>query len=112
MEMAAPPKYRLGVDVGGTFTDLLLLEEATGTTWRAKVPSTPDDQSIAVNHGIDQIISKVPQGSDIELHVVNHGTTIATNAILEQKGRSFSRSPLNKSIAHPNTRRKGGIGRD
>lgn len=84
--MGAAPKYRLGVDVGGTFTDLLLLEEATGTTWRAKVPSTPEDQSVAVTHGIDEITSKLPKGSDITLDVVNHGTTIATNAILEQKG--------------------------
>ncbi|MCC6173479.1 MAG: hypothetical protein IT481_15775, partial [Gammaproteobacteria bacterium] len=37
--------YRLGVDVGGTFTDLLLVNEKTGKTWSAKVPSTPADQS-------------------------------------------------------------------
>ena len=79
-------KYRLGCDVGGTFTDLLLLEEETGKTWRSKVHSTPDDQSVGVKSGIDDILSKVPSGSDVELSVVNHGTTIATNAILEQKG--------------------------
>ena len=39
-------RYRLGVDVGGTFTDVLLLEETSGTTYRAKTPSTPADQSI------------------------------------------------------------------
>ena len=80
------PLYRLGVDVGGTFTDLLLLDEGTGETWRAKVPSTPKDQSIGVLYGVEQIMSKIPNGSDVELAVVNHGTTIATNAILEQKG--------------------------
>ena len=79
-------RYRLGCDVGGTFTDLLLLEEETGNTWRSKVHSTPDDQSVAVKSGIDDILSKVPQDSQVELSVVNHGTTIATNAILEQKG--------------------------
>ena len=78
--------YRLGVDVGGTFTDLLLLREDTGETWRAKVPSTPHDQSLAVIQGKDQILSEVPNGADIVLHVVNHGTTVATNVILEQKG--------------------------
>ena len=78
--------YRLGVDVGGTFTDLLLLREETGETWRAKVHSTPEDQSLAVIQGKDQILSKIPEGADVVLHVVNHGTTVATNVILEQKG--------------------------
>ncbi len=40
--------YRLGVDVGGTFTDLLLIDEATGGTWTAKVPSTLEDSTIGV----------------------------------------------------------------
>ena len=80
------PIYRLGVDVGGTFTDLLLLEVNTGETWRTKVHTTPKDQSIGVSHGIEEILSKIPNSSDAVVQVVNHGTTIATNAILEQKG--------------------------
>ena len=80
------PSYRLGVDVGGTFTDLLLLREDTGQTWRAKVPSTPEDQSVGVIQGKDQILSQVTTGAEVTLHVVNHGTTVATNVILEQKG--------------------------
>jgi predicted NBD/HSP70 family sugar kinase len=43
--------YRLGVDVGGTFTDLLMIDENTGETWRAKTPSTPADPSIGVLAG-------------------------------------------------------------
>ena len=82
----ALPSYRLGVDVGGTFTDLLLLREDTGETWRAKVPSTPQDQSLAVIQGKDQILSNIPDAADVVLHVVNHGTTVATNVIIEQKG--------------------------
>ena len=39
--------YRLGVDVGGTFTDVLLVEERSGATWRAKTASTPSDQAVA-----------------------------------------------------------------
>ncbi|KAL8742562.1 MAG: hypothetical protein Q9190_004973 [Brigantiaea leucoxantha] len=81
-----PSLYRLGVDVGGTFTDLFLLNEESGETWRAKVPSNPDDQSLAVIGGIDELLNKIPNGSDIVLHTVNHGTTVGTNAILEQKG--------------------------
>ena len=69
--------YRLGVDVGGTFTDLLLIREADGGVFTAKVPSTPDDPSRAVFNGIDKICqtSAVDQ-SDIT-HVM-HGTTVAT----------------------------------
>ena len=47
--------YRLGVDVGGTFTDFLLMNEATGETFTAKVPSTPEDSSIGVLNGVAQI---------------------------------------------------------
>jgi len=47
--------YRLGVDVGGTFTDLLLVNEATGQTWKAKVSSTPHDQSEGVLRGLDRV---------------------------------------------------------
>lgn len=78
-------RYRLGCDVGGTFTNLFLLEE-TGNTWRNKVHSTPDGQSVAVNHGIGEILPKVSRDAHVDLSVVNHGTPITTNAILEQKG--------------------------
>ncbi|KAL8704156.1 MAG: hypothetical protein Q9201_002683 [Fulgogasparrea decipioides] len=83
--MEASP-YCLGVDIGGTFTDLLLLREDTGETWREKVPSTPEDQSLTTLGGIDQITKNIPNQADNFLHVVNHGTTVATNAILEKKG--------------------------
>ncbi len=77
--------YRLGVDVGGTFTDLLLIEETTGQTWRDKVPSTPQDPSIAVINGTVAICEKAEiSPSDIEQFL--HGTTVATNAVLEGKG--------------------------
>mgnify|MGYP001310839594 CR=1 FL=1 len=50
--------YRLGVDVGGTFTDLLLVNEQTGASWSAKVPSTPADQSIGVLNGLARVCAK------------------------------------------------------
>ncbi|KAJ7227050.1 5-oxoprolinase [Mycena pura] len=78
--------YRLGVDVGGTFTDSLLINVDTGETWCAKVASTPQDQSLGVRAGIDQILNQIPDGSRVVLQVVNHGTTVATNAILEGRG--------------------------
>ena len=77
--------YRLGVDVGGTFTDLILIDEATGRVDRAKTPSTPDDSAVGVLTGV----AKVCAVAGIDAAVVSafmHGTTVATNAILERKG--------------------------
>jgi N-methylhydantoinase A len=77
--------YRLGVDVGGTFTDVLLVEEASGATWRAKTASTPSDQAVGVRNGIAKVCEEAGIGlSDVAQ--VLHGTTVATNAILEGKG--------------------------
>jgi N-methylhydantoinase A len=77
--------YRLGVDVGGTFTDLLLLEEETGAFWRHKTPSTPADSSVGILNGVEAICQKAGiTPADIEVFL--HGTTVATNAVLEGKG--------------------------
>ncbi len=77
--------YRLGVDVGGTFTDVLLVDEQAGSTWRAKTSSTPGDQSAGVLHGIGQVCEQAGVDRSAIAHVL-HGTTVATNAILEGKG--------------------------
>lgn len=77
--------FRLGVDVGGTFTDLLLVDEASGQTYMAKVPSTPEDSSIGVLNGIDRICDE--SGIDAkQVNHVMHGTTVATNAVLTRNG--------------------------
>jgi N-methylhydantoinase B len=77
--------YRLGVDVGGTFTDVLLIDERTGGTYRAKTASTPDDQSVGVLRGIEKVCGSA--GITLaDIAQVLHGTTVATNAILEGKG--------------------------
>ncbi|HEY9476345.1 MAG TPA: hydantoinase/oxoprolinase family protein, partial [Mycobacteriales bacterium] len=77
--------YRLGVDVGGTFTDVLLIDEDTGTTNRAKTASTPHDQSVGVLNGIGKVFRQA--GVDpAQISQVLHGTTVATNAILEGRG--------------------------
>ncbi|WP_436775863.1 hydantoinase/oxoprolinase family protein [Yinghuangia sp. YIM S09857] len=77
--------YRLGVDVGGTFTDVLLVDQNTGTTFRAKTPSTPLDQSVGVLAGIGKACREA--GVDLaDINQVLHGTTVATNAILEGRG--------------------------
>jgi len=77
--------YRLGVDVGGTFTDLLLINEDSGATYTAKVPSTPEDSSIGVLNGIARIC-ETSGVNPTEINRVMHGTTVATNAVLTGKG--------------------------
>lgn len=77
--------YRLGVDVGGTFTDLLLINEESGQTHTAKVPSTPQDSSIGVLNGIARIC-KESGVNPKQISRVMHGTTVATNAVLTGKG--------------------------
>jgi N-methylhydantoinase A len=77
--------YRLGVDVGGTFTDLLLVNEKTGQTWKAKVSSTPADQSVGVLRGIERVCG-LAGVSPQEIQHVMHGTTVATNTVLTGTG--------------------------
>ena len=77
--------YRLGVDVGGTFTDLLLVNEKTGALHTAKVPSTPDDSSRGVFNGIHKVCEKASIEPG-EITSVMHGTTVATNTILTGTG--------------------------
>ncbi|MEM8728446.1 MAG: hydantoinase/oxoprolinase family protein [Pseudomonadota bacterium] len=76
---------RLGVDVGGTFTDLLLLDERNGRTFMAKVPSTPEDSSQGVLNGIEKIC-KTAGINPTDITEVMHGTTVATNTVLTSSG--------------------------
>ncbi|MCY3817290.1 MAG: hydantoinase/oxoprolinase family protein [Gammaproteobacteria bacterium] len=77
--------FRLGVDVGGTFTDLLLVNEQSGEMYTAKVPSTPEDSSIGVSNGIDRVCGDADVDPGDITHVM-HGTTVATNTILTGTG--------------------------
>ncbi len=77
--------YRLGVDVGGTFTDVLLVNSDSGETWRTKTASTPQDQSIGVLRGIGKVCADAGI-AQTDIAQVLHGTTVGTNAILEGKG--------------------------
>ncbi|MFL2934746.1 MAG: hydantoinase/oxoprolinase family protein [Thalassobaculaceae bacterium] len=71
----------IGVDVGGTFTDVFILDEMSSSVSVAKVPTTPKDQSIGFLNGI---LSEIDELSDVA--TIIHGTTVATNALLERKG--------------------------
>jgi N-methylhydantoinase A len=77
--------YRLGVDVGGTFTDLMLVHDESGDIFRVKTPSTPADPSEGVLVGVERILDESKAGAE-QLAYVMHGTTVTTNAILEGKG--------------------------
>ena len=74
-------RYSVGVDVGGTFTDIFVLDTQTGTATIAKTPSTLDDQSRGLVEGIGQRVSDFA-----EILNIIHGTTTGTNALLERKG--------------------------
>src|SRR5229473_3297908 len=80
--------YRIGIDVGGTFTDLVAID-AGGATMLAKVPSTPEDPSLGVLDGLALLAGRlgVERGALLgETERIVHGTTVATNALLERKG--------------------------
>lgn len=83
--IARSRRFRLGIDIGGTFTDLSLIDEDTHEAFSHKVQSTPKSPSQAVARGIAEIVGRVgSKASEISSFV--HGTTIALNALLERRG--------------------------
>ena len=79
------PKYRLGCDIGGTFTDFVLLNDHTGEFQINKCLTTPGDPSDAVEQGIRQMLERTP-GFVPQIEEIIHGTTLVINAIIERKG--------------------------
>jgi len=77
--------YRLGIDVGGTFTDLVLFSEEAGTLVVEKVPSVPSDPSEGIMDGIARILAGVGVAPKDVVYVA-HGTTVATNTLLQRHG--------------------------
>ena len=82
------PQFRIGVDIGGTFTDVVFLGN-DGTVLASKIASTPDDYSRAVLTGISEGIKRLEIGAG-DVSEVSHGFTVATNAIIEQKGATIA----------------------
>ncbi|MDO3680216.1 hydantoinase/oxoprolinase family protein [Paenibacillus ehimensis] len=78
-------RYMVGVDVGGTFTDVTLVDTRSGEILNHKVPSTPDDPSRAIMNGVEQIL-ELNGVSVSEVRYLAHGTTVATNSLIERKG--------------------------
>lgn len=78
------PRYRVATDTGGTFTDFVIFNEATGSYHIMKVPSTPHDPAQAVLNGLAALEEQGIKPSQVS--VFTHGTTVATNALLEGRG--------------------------
>src|SRR6267142_4492626 len=76
---------RIGVDIGGTFTDLVWVDDATGAVQVGKLLTTPKDPSQAVEQGVVTLLSDAG-GAAADVRSVIHGTTLATNALIERKG--------------------------
>jgi len=77
-------KFRVGADIGGTFTDLVLLGQ-DGALYTKKVPSTVGEYEVAIVDGLSSIFDSADLNAD-QIDEVLHGTTVASNAILEHKG--------------------------
>ena len=80
----ADPHIRIGIDIGGTFTDLQILDETTGALASFKTPTTPQDPSIGLVTGIRGIAEKIGFAME-DVRLLVHGTTIATNAVLQRR---------------------------
>jgi N-methylhydantoinase A len=82
-------QYRIGVDIGGTFTDLVMINSSSGRLFNEKVLTTPDDPSQCVLHGVNKILeSNGVSASDVQQII--HGTTLVANAIIERRGAAVA----------------------
>ncbi len=77
-------KIRIGIDTGGTFTDVVAVDEVSGELVTTKTPSTPADPAVGFMTGIDKVLGQLGLGGDA-VAAVSHGTTVATNKLLEGK---------------------------
>ena len=78
-------RFRAGVDIGGTFTDIILVDDDSGSLRIGKVLTTPQDPSLAAEKGLAEMLASPDVGAEDLANVV-HGTTLVTNAIIERKG--------------------------
>jgi N-methylhydantoinase A len=75
---------RIAIDTGGTFTDVVAIDEATGDVASTKTPSTPEDLSIGLIEGVRKVLAAVG-AKPVDVRMLLHGSTVATNAVLEHK---------------------------
>jgi N-methylhydantoinase A len=78
-------RYRVGIDIGGTFTDLVLIDDESGRRSVGKILTNPEDPSEAVEKGLVELLEREGLAA-AQLGTVIHGTTLVTNALIERKG--------------------------
>src|SRR5215213_3027226 len=81
----SPSSMRAGIDIGGTFTDLVVYDDASGEFVVGKTLTTPDDPSVAIEIGLEETLASANAVMDA-LGQIIHGTTLVTNALIERKG--------------------------
>ena len=79
------PRYRIGIDTGGTFTDIVSVDTTSGAIAVTKVASTPANPGIALVRGVRAILDQVGETSNSVVGMA-HGTTVATNALIQHRG--------------------------
>src|SRR5688572_17540496 len=84
MSPTARPQLRIGIDTGGTFTDIVSVDSRSGTMRVTKVASTPSNPAIGLVHGVRTILADAAGSADDVAGLV-HGTTVATNALLQSE---------------------------
>ena len=98
--MALRRGYRIGIDTGGTFTDVVCVRSDTGEVFTTKTPTTPSDFSEGLIQGIQKIMREV-KIRPRQVTGIFHGTTVATNAILERRFTNSSTSNPSRSNTGP-----------
>jgi N-methylhydantoinase A len=83
--LSSEKSHRVGIDIGGTFTDLVLIDDASGERAIGKVLTTPDDPSEAVEQGLRGLLEREDVDAS-QLKTIIHGTTLVTNALIERRG--------------------------
>ncbi len=83
--MHSDRRYRVGIDIGGTFTDLVLIEDASGGRAVGKILTSPEDPSEAVEKGLVELLEREGVAA-AQLTTIIHGTTLVTNALIERRG--------------------------
>lgn len=81
-------RFKIGIDTGGTFTDIIAVDSESGEVFATKVPSTPDNPAKGLVHGVENILERVGEGQE-SVEALCHGTTVATNALLEDRFMSL-----------------------
>lgn len=76
---------RIGIDVGGTFTDVVMVDDASGQVWSTKVPTTPKDRVVGAMEGYRRIL-EISGSTSADVSFLGHGTTMATNMVVEGTG--------------------------